>query len=130
MSRPSLLRVAAALLVLSLGHVSPARPQPQTVTPESPSRLTISFTTERIGGGRVLVYGEVRNGNNNACERVVLSVEGLDDGGRVVSRARAYVHGTVPARSSSPFEVRIASPGSERRFRLGIESFQFVSVGN
>jgi hypothetical protein len=130
MSRPPLLRVAAALLVLSLAHVSAARPQSQTVTPQSPSRLTISFTTERVGSGRVLVYGEVRNGSNTDCERVVLSVEGLDEGGRVVSRARAYVHGTVPSRGSSPFEVRIASPGSERRFRVEIESFQFVSIGN
>jgi hypothetical protein len=48
----------------------------------------------------------------------------------VVSRGRAYVVGTVPSRSTSPFEVRISSPGSERRFRVEIESYQFVSSGN
>lgn len=102
----------------------------QTVTPESSARLTVSFTTERVGSGRVLVYGEVRNGSNASCERVVVSVEGLDENGRVVSRGRAYVFGVVASRGSSPFEVRMSSPGSERRFRVGIESFQFVSPGN
>jgi len=102
----------------------------QTFTPQSASRLAVSFTTERVGSGRVLVFGEVRNGTNASCERVVVSVEGLDESGRVVSRGRAYVVGVVPSRGSSAFEVRMASPGSERRFRVEIESFQFVSSGN
>jgi len=102
----------------------------QTFTPQSSSRLTVSFTTERVGSGRLLVYGEVRNGTNSACERVVVSVEGLDENGRVVSRGRAYVFGVVPSRGTSPFEVRLSSPGSERRYRVEIESFQFVSSGN
>jgi hypothetical protein len=102
----------------------------QTVTPQSASRLAVSFTTERVGGGRVLVYGDVRNGADAPCERVIVSVEGLDENGRVVSRGRAYVFGVVPSRGSSTFEVRLSSPGSERRFRVAIESFQFVSTGN
>jgi hypothetical protein len=102
----------------------------QTYTPQSSSRLTVSFTTERVGSGRLLVFGEVRNGTNSACERVIVSVEGLDENGRVVSRGRAYVFGVVPSRGSTPFEVRLSSPGSERRYRVEIESFQFVSSGN
>ena len=102
----------------------------QTVTPQSASRLAVSFTTERVGGGRVLVYGDVRNGADAPCERVIVSVEGLDENGRVVSRGRAYVFGVVPSRGFSTFEVRLSSPGSERRFRVAIESFQFVSTGN
>jgi hypothetical protein len=102
----------------------------QTYTPQSASRLAVSFTTERVGSGRVLVYGEVRNGSNSSCERVVVGVEGIDENGRVVSRGRAYVFGVVPSRGSSTFEVRMSSPGSERRFRVEIESFQFVSSGN
>jgi hypothetical protein len=128
MSRRALLSAVGAVLVLSLAAVPAARPQ--TYTPQSPSRLTVSFTTERVGSGRVLVFGEVRNGSNVACERVIVSVEGLDDNGRVVSRGRAYVVGLVPSRSSAPFEVRMSSPGSERRFRVEIESFQFVSSGS
>ena len=118
--------LAAAGILLAL---SPAA-QAQTFTPQSSSRLAVSFTTERVGSGRVLVYGEVRNGSNAACERIVVSVEGLDENGRVVSRGRAYVFGVVPSRGTSPFEVRMSSPGSERRFRVEIESFQFVSSGN
>ena len=99
----------------------------QTYSPQSPSRLAVSFTTERVGSGRVLVYGEVRNGASTACERVIVGVEGLDENGRVVSRGRAFVFGVVPSRGSSPFEVRMSSPGTEKRFRVEIESFQFAS---
>jgi len=118
---------AATLLALSLAAAPSA--WAQTFTPQSASRLTVSFTTERVGGGRVLVFGEVRNGSTAGCERVVVSVEGLDESGRVVSRGRAYLVDIVPSRGSSPFEVRMSSPGSERRFRVEIESYQFVSPG-
>ena len=124
MIRRALLAAAGFLLALA-----PAA-RAQTFTPQSSSRLAVSFTTERVGSGRVLIYGEVRNGNNASCERVVVGVEGLDENGRVVSRGRAYVVGVVPSRGSSPFEVRMSSPGSESRFRVEIESFQFVSSGN
>ncbi|HUM14595.1 MAG TPA: FxLYD domain-containing protein [Candidatus Nitrosotalea sp.] len=120
------LLLTAGLLV-ALGAVVDAQ---QTFTPQSSSRLSLSFTTERVGGGRLLVYGEVRNGSDSSCERVIVSVEGLDENGRVVSRGRAYVFGVVPPRGTSPFEARLSSPGSERRFRVEIESFQFISSGN
>jgi hypothetical protein len=124
MTRRALLVVLGTVLALA-----PAA-RAQTFTPQSASRLAVSFTTERVGSGRVLVYGEVRNGSDAACERVIVSVEGLDQSGRVVSRGRAYVFGVVPSRGSSTFEARMASPGSERRFRVEIESFQFASTGN
>ncbi|HEY7041355.1 MAG TPA: FxLYD domain-containing protein [Methylomirabilota bacterium] len=120
-------RWLAAGLLLALGAVTA---HAQTFTPQSSSRLTVSFTTERVGSGRLLVYGEVRNGTNAACERVIVAVEGLDENGRVVSRGRGYVFGVVPARGSSPFEVRLSSPGSEKRYRVEVESFQFSSPGN
>jgi len=118
--------LTAAGILLALAPTAGA----QTYTPQSSSRLAVSFTTERVGSGRVLIYGEVRNGTNSSCERVVVGVEGIDENGRVVSRGRAYVFGIVPSRGSSSFEVRMSSPGSERRFRVEIESFQFVSSGN
>jgi hypothetical protein len=128
MNRRTLLSSTGGLLVALL--VGAPAILAQTYTPQSASRLSVSFTTERVGSGRVLVFGEVRNGSDATCERVVVSVEGLDENGRVVSRGRAYVVGTVPGRSSTPFELRMSSPGSERRFRVEIESFQFVSSGN
>jgi hypothetical protein len=118
--------LAAAGILLALAPAARA----QTYTPQSSSRLAVSFTTERVGSGRVLIYGEVRNGTDTSCERVIVGVEGIDENGRVVSRGRAYVFGVVPSRGSSTFEVRMSSPGSERRFRVEIESFQFVSSGN
>ena len=119
--------LAAIVVWAALGSAGEA----QTYTPQSGARLTVSFTTERVGSGRVIVYGEVRNGANMACERVVVSAEGLDEGGRVISRGRAYVFGVVPSRGSSPFELRMSSPGSEKRWRVEIESFQYAaSSGN
>jgi len=115
--------LGAALAWAALGATVDA----QTSSPQSSSRLAVSFTTERVGSGRVLVYGDVRNGASSACERVIVGVEGLDENGRVVSRGRAFVFGVVPSRGSSPFEVRMSSPGTEKRFRVEIESFQFVS---
>jgi len=115
--------LGAALAWAALGVTVDA----QTYSPQSSSRLAVSFTTERVGSGRVLVYGEVRNGASSACERVIVGVEGLDENGRVVSRGRAFVFGVVPSRGSSTFEVRLSSPGTEKRFRVEIESFQFAS---
>jgi hypothetical protein len=120
--------IARRLLGAALAWVTLcATVEAQTYSPQSPSRLAVSFTTERVGSGRVLVYGEVRNGASAACERVIVGVEGLDENGRVVSRGRAFVFGVVPSRGSSPFEVRMSSPGTEKRFRVEIESFQFAS---
>ena len=119
-------RWLAAGLLFTLGTAAHA----QTFTPQSSARLSVSFTAERVGSGRVLVYGEVRNGTNATCERVIVGVEGLDENGRVVSRGRGYVFGVVPQRGSSPFEVRLSSPGTEKRYRVEIESFQFSSSGN
>jgi hypothetical protein len=51
----------------------------------------------------------------------------LDESGRVVSRGRAYVPGTVRAKSTAPFEIKLSSAGSERRYRVEIEAFEFVT---
>ena len=102
----------------------------QTFTPQSPIGLTVTFTTEKAGGTRVLVFGEVRNTSNSPAQRVTLLAEGLDENGRVVSRARGYVLGIVPSRGSTSFEIRILASGSERRYRVQVEAFEFVVGGN
>ena len=117
-------RALACLLLIAAGAAAPARAQ-QTFTPQSGAGLTVSFTTEKAGGTRVLVFGEVRNTTNNTAERVVVAAEGLDDTGRVVSRGRSFVSGTVPPRGGTPFEIRISASGSEKRYRVQVESFQF-----
>jgi hypothetical protein len=100
--------------------------QTYTFTPQSSKDLTVSFQTQREGGSRVLILGEVRNGSSQVCERIIVRAEGLDENGRVVSRGRAYVPGTVRPRSSTAFEIRLSSSGSERRYRVEIETFEFV----
>ena len=118
---------ALLLLVLcSAGTIVVAPASAQTYTPQSSSALTVTFQSERVGAGRVILFGDVRNSSLYAYERVTLLAEGLDETGAVVSRGRAYVPGTVPPRGSSSFECRLASNGRERRFRVSIEAFQIA----
>jgi hypothetical protein len=119
-------RLVPSLLIVALwaGH---AFGQTYTFTPQSSKDLTLTFQTQKEGGSRVLVLGEVRNGSSQPCERIVVKAEGLDENGRVISRGRAYVAGTVRSRASAPFEIKLSSSGSERRYRVEIESFEFVT---
>lgn len=96
----------------------------QVYTPDAPAGLSVTFQVERLGGSRVLIFGSVRNTSGVTYERVVLLAQGLDETGRVVSQSRAYVSGTVGARGTAPFEVRLLSSGAERRFRVEVESYQ------
>ena len=100
----------------------------QTFTPQSSSGLTVSHTVEKAGGSRVLIFGEVRSATNSTAERVAILAEGLDEGGHVVSRGRSFVAGTVPSRGSAAFEIRLSASGSERRYRVQVESFQFQNL--
>ncbi len=123
----ALARVAVVLLAVAALAGAGASPAPaQVYTPQSGSGLSVSFTTERMGGSRMLVFGEVRNGTGTTYERVVVLAEGLDDSGKVVSRARGYVTGTVGPKTSSSFELRMLASGSERRYRVTVDSFQQV----
>jgi hypothetical protein len=120
------LRVLPVFLLAAL-WAAPLFAQTYTFTPQSSKDLTLTYQTEREGGSRVLILGEVRNASAQPCERVVVRVEGLDENGRVVSRGRAYVTGTIRARTTAPFEVRLSSAGSERRYRVEIETFEFAT---
>ena len=119
-------RLVPALLAAAL-WVAPAFSQTYTFTPQSSKDLTLTFQTQREGGSRVLILGEVRNASFQSCDRVIVKAEGLDDSGRVVSRGRAYVPGIIRGKSTAPFEIRLSSSGSERRYRVEIETFEFVT---
>jgi len=105
--------------------VGSASAQTYTFTPQSSRDLVVTFQTQREGGSRVLIQGEVRNGATQPCERVVVKAEGLDENGRVVSRGRVYVPGTIAPRGTATFEIRLSSSGSERRYRVEVETFEF-----
>jgi hypothetical protein len=125
------IRVAARMLLMVLAALvsalgSEARAQGQVYTPQSAAGLTVSFQSEKMGGSRVLVFGEVRNNGGATYERVILLAEGLDDTGKVVSRGRGYVSGTVPPGGTAPFELRLLAAGTERRYRVQVESYQQV----
>jgi hypothetical protein len=121
--------LAAAALIVTLALAAPRLAAPafaQTYAPQSASALSVTFSMERVGSGRVILFGDVRNGSSSSYERVVLLAEGLDEQGVVVSRGRAYVTGAVPGRGSAPFECRIPSGGREKRFRVTVEAYQIA----
>jgi hypothetical protein len=119
-------RLSFVLGLLLAGTV--ALLEAQTFTPQSASGLSVSHTVEKAGGSRILIFGEVRNATSSTAERVAILAEGLDESGHVVSRGRSFVAGTVPSRGSASFEVRLLASGSERRYRVQVESFQFQNV--
>jgi len=121
-----ILRLLRPLLLAAL-WLAPVYAQTYTFTPQSSKDLTLTYQTQREGASRVLILGEVRNGSNQLCERVVVKAEGLDESGRVVSRGRTYVTGAVRSKSTAPFEIRLSAAGSERRYRVEIEAFEFVT---
>ena len=112
-------------MLLAALWVSPAFAQTYTFTPQSSRDLALTFQSQREGGSRVLIQGEIRNGSTQTAERVMVKAEGLDENGRVVSRGRVYVPGTIAPRGVASFELRLSSSGAERRYRVEIEAFEF-----
>jgi hypothetical protein len=121
-----ILQILRVFLLVAL-WAAPALAQTYTFTPQSSKDLTLTFQTQPEGGSRVLILGEVRNASAQPCERVVVKAEGLDENGRVISRGRTYVTGTIRPRTTAPFEIKLSSSGSERRYRVEIEAFEFVT---
>jgi hypothetical protein len=119
-----ILRLVPTVLLAAL-WAAPALAQTYTFTPQSSRDLALTFQTQREGGSRVLVQGEIRNSSTQTAERVMVKAEGLDENGRVVSRGRVYVPGTIAPRGTATFELRLSSSGSERRYRVEIETFEF-----
>jgi hypothetical protein len=125
-----ILRFLSPTILLAALWVAPAFSQTYTFTPQSSRDLALTFQSQREGGTRVLIQGEIRNNSTQTAERVMVKAEGLDENGRVVSRGRVYVPGTIVPRGVAPFELRLSSSGSERRYRVEIETFEFGSNRN
>ena len=119
-------RAAAALALLVVLDLGAAPGGAQWVSPQSDKDLRLTWNSERIGPSRVLIQGGIQNLSRLPASRVVLKAEGLDESGKIVSRARGYVSGDVPAHGSSNFEIRIVPSGSERQYRVTVEAFEFV----
>ena len=119
--------LAVLLLPLALG-LGFDRAVAQTYTPQLASGLSVSWEAGRAGASRVIIFGEVRNRASVPYERVVVLAEGLDEGGQVVSRGRAYLPGLVPAKGAVAFELRLLSAGREKRFRVGVEAYQIAGT--
>lgn len=119
-----IVRLLPAVLLAML-WAAPALAQTYTFTPQSSRDLVLTFQTQREGGSRVLIQGEIRNASTQTAERVMVKAEGLDENGRVVSRGSAYVPAAISPRGTATFEIRLSSSGAERRYRVEIEAFEF-----
>lgn len=117
-------RLFPAFLLMAL-WAAPALSQTYTFTPQSSKDLIVTFQTQREGGSRVLIQGTIRNSATQPCERVMVKAEGLDENGRVVSRGRAYVPGSIAPRGTATFEIRLSSSGAEQRYRVEVDTFEF-----
>jgi len=115
--------VTALALLVALG---PGAAYAQWMSPQSDKDLRLTWNSERIGPSRVLILGGIQNLSRLPASRVILKAEGLDESGKIVSRARGYVPRDIPAQGSSDFEIRIVPSGSERQYRVTVESFEFV----
>lgn len=117
--------LGAVSLILSLIVDGPPGAA-QWYKPQSDRDLRVSWVVETVGPSQVLVQGDIQNRSGFPASRVVLRAEGLDGSGRVVSRARGYVSGDIPARGSAPFKVRLSLTGLEQKYRVMIDSFEFL----
>jgi len=122
MSRRSL---AALAVWLSLA-INAAPVTGQWYTPQSDRDLRLTWNAERMGPSRVLILGDIQNLSAQPATRIVLRAEGLDEAGKVVSRARSHVAQEVPSHGTANFEIRLVTSGSERRYRVTIDYFEFV----
>jgi len=115
--------VLALLVALGLSAIPAGA---QWLSPQSDKDLRVTWNSERIGPSRVLILGDIQNLSRLNANRVILKAEGLDESGKVVSRARGYVSRDIPGNGSSNFEIRLVPSGSERQYRVTVESFEFV----
>jgi len=115
---------AVALSLLFIVGVSSA--VAQWYQPQSDRDLRLSWTTERLGPSRVLIQGDIQNLSESPASGVILRAEGLDPAGKVVSRARSSLETEIPPQGSSFFEIRLTTSGSEHRYRVTVDSFEFL----
>jgi hypothetical protein len=117
--------LGAVSLILSLIVDGPPGAA-QWYTPQSDRDLRVRWVVESVGTSQVLVQGDIQNRSGFPARRVVLRAEGLDGSGKVVSRARGYVSGDIPARGSASFTVRLSLTGLEQTYLVTIDSFEFL----
>ncbi len=122
---PRALRVGALALALPL-ILGVSSGSAQWYRPQSDRDLKLSWSAERLGPSRVLILGEIQNLSAQPAGRVILLAEGLDQAGKVVSRARGYVTGELPPRGATNFEIRLVTSGSEQQYRVTVDYFEFV----
>lgn len=118
------MRHVAIAFVLALGiPIAPDAGLAQWYAPQSDRDLRVTWVVETAGPSGAQIVGKVQNLSRLPASRVVLRADGLNEAGRVVSRARAAVQ--VPAQGSSPFEIRLQLAGMEQQYRVTVESFEF-----
>jgi hypothetical protein len=88
----------------------------------NPFRLT--HTLDKGTQPQVAVSGHVFNDARSDAVDVYVTAEALDGAGKVIASGVAYV-GSIPAGSSSAFQVKVPSARTAASFRVLVTSFRF-----
>jgi hypothetical protein len=73
--------------------------------------------------GHPIVTGRIENTYGDAATRVQLVVEGLSDGGQVISRKIVWVGDDIPGFGSAYFEVPVAKAP---RYWVGVFAYEWI----
>jgi hypothetical protein len=97
------------------------------VSAVTPNQMRVEWEPE-TKGDRTRVAGYVYNDYVLPARNIVLLVEGLDAGGQVTDRTRAYVGRIVTPGSRSYWEVSVPRPAAAT-YRVSVASLHWVSGG-
>ncbi|MFQ5946499.1 MAG: hypothetical protein ACE5NC_09680 [Anaerolineae bacterium] len=123
----SLLLALAGLLAACAGarYTSGYPPPPEDFAQHDVQHrfFDLHWTLERKEG-QAVVRGIVTASRIDAIQDVILEVVGLDESGKIVSRARGRTYGERMLRSQSrPFLIRLRPTGGEVRFKVKVWAF-------
>ena len=95
------------------------------VSAVTPNQMRVEWEPD-TKGNRTRVGGYVYNDYVMAARNVVLLVEGLDAGGQVTDRTRAYVGRVVTPGTRSYWEVSVPSPAAAT-YRVSVASVHWMT---
>jgi len=112
----------AAVLLLLLLAASPAAAQGQ-------ASFRVTQKVERTTATHAVVVGEVFNDAAAGALEVYVTAEALDPAGKRLAQGIAWV-GSIRARGSEAYTVRVPTVRGVTRYRVYVSGFQFAFGGS
>jgi hypothetical protein len=120
-------RLAALLLILSLGACAGQARGPGVAASFSDGRFRIEWQTAQTAKGAPLIAGYVENTRGGGANNLRMKVETLDAQGQVIGTTTALVPGYVGGFSRTYFEVPLHETGVG--YRVSVASFDQTGHG-